>query len=128
MPGPLYETGPNGFWVFVLVTVILGGSAAFISGRAMAQTWRPYWHVPLYMLLLAAAVRFFHYALFWEVLLSARNYVVDFAVLLVLASFGYRTMRASQMRTQYGWISRQTLQHGQADAAQTNAAKSAEST
>ena len=38
------------------------------------------------LLLLAACVRFFHYALFWEVLLSARNYLVDFAVLLVLAA------------------------------------------
>lgn len=103
MFGWLYETGPNGLWVFVLVTVVLGGSAAFISGRTIAQTWRPFWHIPLYMLLLAAFVRFFHYALFWEVLLSAQNYLVDFAVLLILAVIGHRLARAQQMKTQYGW-------------------------
>ena len=100
-----YETGPNGLWVFLLVTIILGGSAAYISGRAIAQTWRPFWHLPLYMLLLAACVRFFHYALFWEVFLSLQNYLVDFAVQVVLASIGYRTTRSQQMRAQYGWIS-----------------------
>lgn len=105
MAGALYETGDNGFWVFLLVTVILGGSAAFISGRAIAQTWRPFWHIPFYMLLLAGCVRFFHYALFWEVLVSLQNYVVDWAVLMVLALIGHRTTRAQQMRTQYGWIS-----------------------
>jgi hypothetical protein len=106
MPASLYETGPNGLWVFLLVTVILGGSAAYISGRAIAQTWRPFWHLPLYMLLLAACVRFFHYALFWEVLLSFQNYLVDLAVLMVLALAGHRATRAQQMRTQYGWIAR----------------------
>lgn len=104
MLSSIYETGPNGLWVFLLVTVILGGSAAFISGRAVAQTWRPWWHIPLYMLLLAGVVRFFHYALFWEIFISATNYVVDFAVLLVLGMLGHRTTRAQQMRTQYGWL------------------------
>lgn len=104
MLAAFYETGPNGLWVFILVTVILGGSAALISGRAIAQTWRPFWHVPLYMLLLAAFVRFFHYALFWEVLLSFKNYLVDFGVLLLLAIVGYSTMRSRQMKAQYGWI------------------------
>jgi hypothetical protein len=104
MLGALYETGPNGLWLFVLITVILGGSAGYISGRAMAQTWRPFWHIPLYMLLLAAAVRFFHYALFWEVLLSLKNYVVDFIVVFAAAAAGYRLTRARQMAAQYGWI------------------------
>ena len=104
MSGSLYQTGPNGLWVFVLVTLVFGGSAAFISGRAIAQTWRPFWQIPFYMLLLAAFVRFFHYALFWDVLFSGKNYLVDFAVLLMLAVIGYRLTRSRQMTTQYGWI------------------------
>ena len=88
MPDWLYDTG-NG-WVFLLVTVIIGGSAAFLSGRAIAQTWRPYWHIPLYMVPIAASVRFFHYALFHEPMLSLQNYIVDFAVVLAAASLGYR--------------------------------------
>jgi hypothetical protein len=106
MPNYLYEGGENGFWVFLLVTVAMGGSAAYQSGKAIAQTWRPFWHIPFYMLALAAAVRFCHYALFWEPLISLNSYAVDFAVALVAASLGYRLVRARQMATQYGWLFR----------------------
>ena len=85
--------------MFLLVTLAMGGSAAYASGKAIAQTWRPFWHVPLYMLALAAAVRFFHFALFEEPLLSLNSYVVDFAVALAAASLGYRLVRARQMAT-----------------------------
>lgn len=102
MPSWLYDTG-NG-WVFLLVTVIIGGAAAFMSGRAVAQTWRPYWHIPVYMLAIAATVRFFHYALFGEPLLSLKNYLVDLVVVLTAASLGYRLLRARQMAQQYHWL------------------------
>lgn len=104
MPDWLYDT--SNVWVALLVTVILGGSAAFMTGRALAQTWRPYWHLPLYMLPIAAAVRFFHYALFEEPLLSLQNYVVDLTVVLLAASIGYRLLRARQMAEQYHWLFR----------------------
>ena len=104
MPDWLYDTG-NG-WVFLLVTVIIGGSAAFLSGRAIAQTWRPYWHIPLYMVPIAASVRFFHYALFHEPMLSLQNYIHDFAVMLAAASLGYRMLRTRQMAQQYHWLFR----------------------
>ena len=90
MPSDLYAGGENGLWVFILVTVLMGGLAAYASGKAIAQTWRPFWHVPLYMLAIAAAVRFFHFALFEEPLLSLTSYVVDFAIAFVAASLGYR--------------------------------------
>jgi hypothetical protein len=106
MPDWLYDTG-NG-WVFLLVTVVIGGAAAFMTGRAIAQTWRPYWHIPLYMAGIACAVRFFHYALFWEPMLSLKNLAVDFAVVLAAASLGYRMLRARQMRQQYHWLYRRT--------------------
>jgi hypothetical protein len=104
MPDWLYDTG-NG-WVFLLVTVVLGGAAAFMSGRAVAQTWRPYWHIPLYMAPIAATVRFFHYALFGEPLLSMQNYLVDYGVALCAASLGFRLLRARQMAQQYHWLFR----------------------
>src|SRR5262247_335672 len=104
MPSWLYDTG-NG-WVFLLVTITMGGAAAFMSGRAVAQTWRPYWHIPLYAVPIAATVRFFHYALFAEPLLSANNYAVDFLVVLLAASLGYRVLRARQMAQQYHWLFR----------------------
>jgi hypothetical protein len=96
----------SGFWIFLLLTVVMGGGAAYVSGKAIAQTWRPYWHVPLYMLPLAAAVRFCHFALFAEPFLSLRNFAVDFTVALVTASFGFRLLRAGQMARQYGWLFR----------------------
>ncbi|HEY1246317.1 MAG TPA: hypothetical protein VGF29_15945 [Hyphomicrobiaceae bacterium] len=100
----LYDLGGNGPWVFLLVTCLLGGVGAFVSGRAMAQTWRPYWQVPLYMLGIAAGIRFIHHALFDEVLLSLKNFGVDFAVAVVAASAGYRLVRAGQIARQYGWL------------------------
>jgi hypothetical protein len=65
----LYEEDSLG--IFILVSVFLGGGGAYLSGRAIAATWRPSWHVVLYMLLLASAVRFIHFALFGGTLLSA---------------------------------------------------------
>jgi hypothetical protein len=100
----IYEDGNA--WVFLLVTIAIGGGAAFVSGRVIAQTWRPFWQVPLYMLGIAAGVRFLHYALFDEVLLSAGNLATDFAVALIAASAGYRLVRAGQMARQYGWLFR----------------------
>src|SRR5262249_55412447 len=99
----LYEGGDNLILTFLLITLAMGGSAAYQSGKAIAQTWRPYWHVPGYMLVLALGVRFFHFALFAEPLVSLRSYVVDFAITLLFASLGFRLVRARQMALQYGW-------------------------
>lgn len=98
----LYEE--NSFGVFILVSVILGGGAAFLSGRAIAGTWRPLWHVVVYMLVLGWAVRFMHFALFEGTLLSPHYYLVDTAICLGLGWLGFRIARASQMSTQYGWL------------------------
>jgi hypothetical protein len=105
MPSWLYTAGPNGLWVFLLVTVILGGGGAFVSGKSIAETWRPLWQVAVYMVLMALTVRFLHFALFEEPLLSLRNFVVDYVLLLALAFAGYRWTRARQMATQYAAIS-----------------------
>jgi hypothetical protein len=50
----------NSLAVFLLVSVVLGGGAAWLAGRAIAATWRPWWHIALYMLVLSLAVRFLH--------------------------------------------------------------------
>ena len=92
----------DSFGVFLLVTVALGGGAAWLSGRAIAQTWRPWWTLVAYMLVLGLVVRFFHFALFAGTLLSPHYYAVDTAVALVLAGFGFLTTRKRQMLRQYG--------------------------
>lgn len=98
-----YETGANGLWIFLLVTLIMGGGAAYVAGSAIATTWRPRWQILTAALLLACAVRFLHYALFWEPLLSLQNFIVDYAVALLAAALGYRRTRAKQMVAQYPW-------------------------
>ncbi len=106
MQGILYEE-PS-FWLFALVTVIMGGWAAWMTGRAMAITWKPYWQLIAYLLILAAAVRFIHFALFEGTLLSLQYYLVDAVVVLAIGSLGFRYRRARQMTTQYRWIYERT--------------------
>ena len=89
--------------VVICVTGLLGGTAAFVSGRAIASTWRPLWQVPVYMLLLAAAVRFIHFSVFGGTLLSLPGYLVDYGVVLAVGLAGYTLMRREQMSVQYGW-------------------------
>jgi hypothetical protein len=104
LPQLLYEEGS--FGVFLLITIALGGGAAYLSGQAIAGTWRPWWHVAFYMLLLAAVVRFMHFALFGGTLLSPHYYAVDLAFCLLFGFLGFRITRAGQMSTQYGWLYR----------------------
>ncbi len=102
VPELLYEEDSLG--VFLLVTVVLGGGAAVLAGRAVALTWRPWWQVVVYSLMLGAAVRFIHFALFDGTLLSIHYYVVDSLVCMALAFFGFQAARAGRMIAQYPWI------------------------
>lgn len=102
MQGILYEEAS--FWQFFFVTCLLGGWAAWMTGRACAQTWRPYASLVIYLLVLGIAVRFIHHALFEGTMFTAQYYIVDTIVLLVLGSLGYRYTRTKQMVTQYSWL------------------------
>ena len=98
----LYEE--NSVGVFILVTLILGGGAATLAGRAIATTWRPWWQVIVYMLILGAAVRFIHFSLFGGTLLSLHYYLVDSAFCTAFGFLGFRAARVDQMLRQYGWL------------------------
>jgi hypothetical protein len=102
MPELLYEEGSVG--AFLLVTIILGGGAAALTGRAIAATWRPGWQVVAYSLILAGAVRFIHFSLFGGTLLSLHYYLVDCLFCVALVFLGFRAARASQMVNQYRWL------------------------
>jgi hypothetical protein len=92
------------FGVFVLVTVILGGGAATLAARAVAATWRPWWQVVAYALILGLAVRLIHFSLFNGTLLSPHYYLIDSAFCMAFGFLGFRTARAGQMVTQYHWL------------------------
>jgi hypothetical protein len=88
----------------VLVTGFFGGGAAWLSGRAIALAWRPAWHVVVAAILLGAAARFVHFALFQGALLSAASYACDTAIFIVIGMLAWRTTRAGQMVRQYPWL------------------------
>jgi hypothetical protein len=98
----LYAT--ETFLQILLVTGAIGGGAAWLTGRAIAQTWRPYWHLILYILLLGAAVRFVHFALFEADLLALASYIVDCIFFVAVGSLAFRLSRTGQMVTQYPWL------------------------
>ena len=80
----------------------------FLPAAGSREFWKPFWRVFFYMALLAAAVRFFHYALFDGTLTSLYYYLVTYAILVVAALFGFRAMRTTQMVTQYRWLYERT--------------------
>src|SRR5262245_38499326 len=92
------------FGVFLLVTVILGGGAAWMAGRAVAIAWSRWWLVVCYALLIGLAVRFIHFALFDATLLSPHYSTVDALVALAFAFAGFRVTRRRQMARQYGFV------------------------
>ena len=98
----LYEE--DSFGVFLLVTVILGGGAGWLTGRAIAATWRPWGQTIVYGFILGLAVRFIHFSLFQGTLLSPYYDLVDSAVCIAFGFLGFRAARAAQMVTQYRWL------------------------
>lgn len=119
------------WWIvaFILLALILGGAAALSAGRALALGWRPFAVAPFYMVALAAAVGFLHYALFglsaiplydigaalWSLRTGVGSALVRLSrdcaywamlscVLTGFAFLGYRTTRRRQMTHRYGWI------------------------
>jgi len=89
---------------FLLITVFLGGGAAYLTGRALANTWRPVIQVIGYMFPLTFAVRFIHFAMFEGTLSSIQFAAIDFLILLVAALLGFRVTRTNQMVGQYHWL------------------------
>jgi branched-chain amino acid transport system ATP-binding protein len=92
------------FAEFLGVTLVMFGGAGFMMGQALAQTWRPAWHMVPYALLMAAANRFLSFALFDGVLAAFVPFVFDAAIVLGLAFVAYRMTRARAMTRQYPWL------------------------
>ena len=89
---------------FLILAVGIFGGAAWMMGQALALSWRPPWQLVPYTLLLAAACRFLSFALFEDALLLFLAYIVDAAVLGLLALAAYRATRAAKMVQQYPWL------------------------
>jgi Flp pilus assembly protein protease CpaA len=98
----------HNIWVFVILTIIGGGGAAYMGGRSLALGWKPLWMLVVYMCIFGAGLRFLHFALFQDTLTSLYYYIVQTLVILVFAWAGYQMTRASQMTEQYPWLYEKT--------------------
>jgi hypothetical protein len=94
--------------VFLLLTVVFMGGCAFMTGQALAATWRPWRQAVPYALLLTLADRFLCFALFGGTLLSLPGFLVDGMVLLGVTLAAWRLTRARRMALQYPWLYERT--------------------
>lgn len=88
----------------IFVTVVIGCGCAWMTGRAIARTWRSAWTAVASMFGLGLAVRFFHFALFGETLIEPVTYAFETGCLIVTALLAWRFTRARQMIRQYYWL------------------------
>ena len=107
----------------ILVTGILGGGAACLSGRAMAGDWRPQWQVAIAAVLIGAAARFISFALFEGELLAAPSFCSDTLIFFIVGLIGWRATRAAQMVRQYPWLYARAGPLGWREIGQENAAR-----
>lgn len=90
--------------VFIGITLMLFGFASFMTGQALASTWRPPGWVVLYGLLLGLADRFIVWSLFGGTLLSPLGYAIDAAALLAIGLTAFRITQVRKMVSQYPWL------------------------
>jgi len=94
--------------VFIGLTLMLFGAAAYMTGQAIAITWRPLRQVFLYALLLGAADRFLVFALFDGELTSLVGYLIDTTAITLIGLLAFRITRVNRMVSQYPWIYRRS--------------------
>lgn len=99
--GILYD---NSLFAFVVVTLVLGGGAAWLTGRALARSWQPLWLCIFYSVLLALPVRFLHFSLGEGTLLSVPLLATDTVILVAIGMIAYRVTQVSTMVNQYPWL------------------------
>ncbi len=90
--------------VFIGLNVILFGIASWMTGGALAESWKSLWPALPYSLLLSLGSRFLTYALFDGEFLAASGYVVSAVVLWFIMFIAYRLNRARLMVQQYPWM------------------------
>ncbi len=94
--------------VFVGLTVVIMGAIAFMTGRAVAATWRPVWQAVLYCFLLGLLDRFLTWGLFGGRGLLVSGFIIDTAVLIGIGLIAYRLSFVTKMVTQYPWLFERT--------------------
>ena len=93
------ESGP-----YFAVTVVVFGGAAFLTGRALAQNWRPAWQILPAAALLAAGDRFLLHTLYGAEFAGFVGFSIAVAILAAIAAIAYYFIRAHRMVQQYPWL------------------------
>ncbi|MFZ1680007.1 MAG: DUF6867 family protein [Rhizobiaceae bacterium] len=95
-------TGEASIGLFVLFLLCL--AVAWATGRAAARSWESVLTAVVYLLLLTAAIRFLHMALYHGAMFDPVEYVVDATIALVVGIAGWRATLTTQMVEQYHWL------------------------
>ena len=86
----------------------LFGTCAWLTGKALAETWRPAWQMAPAAIGLAAGERFLDYSLFGGDLFGSAAWMGHVAILLALGLVARRLVLARQMVRQYPWLYRRS--------------------
>ena len=88
----------------IFLTFVLGCGCAWLTGQAIATSWRAAWVAAAAMVPVGFALRFLHFALFQEQLLEPVTWIFETACLIAVALVSWRYARAGQMVRQYYWL------------------------
>lgn len=94
--------------VFLGLTVLVFGLAAFLTGQALANAWKPVWQLLAYCLLLGLANRFLTWGLFKGHFLSLPGFLVGTAAIAAIAYTGFRLKQVWKFVNQYPWLYQRT--------------------
>ena len=97
-------TGEFDPWLFLMFTVAIMGGAGWLTGQAVAATWRAPRHAVAGCVALGLADRFLVFALFDGALLSLTAFLVDTAVITGIGLIAWRITRVRRMVAQYPWL------------------------
>jgi hypothetical protein len=108
MQGLFFESDIGVRTIIRVLVVLIGFWTAWRTGKAVADGWGSYGLAVLYTFLLAWVMQFLHHALFNGPMLSAFYFIIDFVLLLIFSTAGYRYRRTNQMVNGYYWLYEKT--------------------
>ncbi len=88
----------------IVVTVLVMGFSALMTGVGLATTWRPAWQTIPYCVLLGLVDRFLVWSLFEGQLLILSGYLIGTTFLILVCLLAYRITQVHRMVTQYPWL------------------------
>ena len=94
--------------ILIVTTLAVGAGAAWMTGRAAALTWRPYWMAVLYFVPLTFGFRFIYYVFAHGQFLTLTGVAASFVYIFVIGSVAFRVTKAGLMARQYPWLYQRT--------------------